>query len=66
MSQSFNRLLLSHWGVFIEKVGRSESKDKSAATGVNGHELDLATVVAVARCVFLYTLLCICLFYLLY
>lgn len=42
---SFNRLLLSHWDKFTEKV-QSEVKD----TRINGHELDLATIIAVARC----------------
>ena len=43
-SLSFNRLLLSHWDKFTEKV-QSEVKP----TKINGHELDLATIVAVAR-----------------
>jgi hypothetical protein len=45
---SFNQLLLSHWDTLTEKV-QSEVKD----TSINGHELDLATIVAVARWVIL-------------
>lgn len=44
LNLSLNGVLLSHWDKFTEKV-QSEVKH----TRINGHELDLATIVAVAR-----------------
>jgi hypothetical protein len=43
---SYHRLLLSHWDSFI---GHAKGA-KVRTVGVDGHNLDLAAVIAVARC----------------
>jgi hypothetical protein len=41
---SFNHLLLTHWNAFPGKIVSEVNP-----TSINGHELDLPTIVAVAR-----------------